>query len=170
MKGVIFLNNLKEYGVLINPMQLMRLKQSEIQFPTGSYILDNNIEMGYIRAFDTMGKTVPLQMLSDFRMQNDYLCSEIIVNDAWNTRIDITEDAKLWIHEIKAYKGYEEWIGPMLDEIFAFADFYGFDEISMSESTYNQWEVVAPEIFNRFHLEKGVYSAQLIEGDLDEEE
>lgn len=79
---MIILNNLKEYGVLVNPMQLMRLKQSEVQFPTGSYVLDDNIEMGYIRVFDTMGKTVPMQMLSDFRTQNDYLCAEVIVNDA----------------------------------------------------------------------------------------
>ena len=164
------MNNLKEYGTLINPMQLMRLKQSEVQFPTGSYILDDNIEMGYIRVFDTMGKTVPVQMLSDFRVQNDNLCAEVIINDAWNTRMDITEDTKLWIHEIKAYKGYEEWIGPMMAEIFAFANFYGFDEISMSESTYNQWEVVDPEIFSRFHLEQGIYSASLIEGDSGEEE
>lgn len=167
---MIILNNLKEYGVLINPMQLMRLKQSEIQFPTGSYILDDNIEMGYIRVFDTMGKTVPMQMLSDFRTQNDCLCAEVIINDTWNTRTDITEDAKLWIYSIKSYKGYEEWIGPMLAEIFAFADFYGFDEISMNEATYKQWEAEAPEIFSRFHLEKGVYSAKLTEGDPDEKE
>lgn len=164
------MKNIKEYGTLVNPMQLMRVKQSEVQFPTGSYILDNNIEMGYIRVFDTMGKTVPMQMLSDFKVENDYLCAEIIVNDIWNNNMDITEDPKLWIHEIKSYRGYEEWIGPMMEEIFAFADFYGFDEISMSKATYEQWEAVAPEIFSRFHLEKGVYTVPLTEGDSGEEE
>lgn len=158
------MNNLKEYGLLVNPMQLMRIRKSEAQFQNGAYVIDDNIEMGYIRIFDFIGEPFTIQSLADVGTMEKYLVAEIIVNDLWGMGTDITSEEKLWVHKIRCNKGYESLVAPMITQVFFFAEFYGYEQIGMTKDTYDLWAKTAPEIMERFQYDRGVYEAVISKG------
>ena len=165
------LKNLKEYGMLINPMQVMRIKEGNTLEYLGMCVIDDNLEMGVLRVYDPMEGSIIIQTLVDPRMNKGlFMCCEIIVNNLWTTQEilpfgngkQIIGDEKLWIHSVKVEYGYEEIIPSLIRHVIDFARFYGYEQISMSKKTHEKLSSIDEDIVNGFEDDgNGVYECQL---------
>ena len=165
------LKNLKEYGMLINPMQIMRIKEGSTLEHLGMCVIDDNLEMGVLRVYDPMENSIIIQTLVDPRMNKGlFKRCEIVINNLWTTQEmlpfgngnQIIGDEKLWIHRVEIEHGYEEIIPPLIRHVIDFARFYGYEQISMSKKTYEKLSSIDEDIVKGFEDDgNGVYECQI---------
>lgn len=165
------LKNLKEYGMLINPVQIMRIKEGNTLEHLGMCVIDDNLEMGVLRVYDPMEGSIIIQTLDDPRMNKGlFKCCEIIVNNLCTTQEilpfcngkQITGNEKLWLHSVEVEYGYEENIPFLIEHVIDFARFYGYKQIGMSKKTHEKLSSIDEDIVNGFEDDgNGVYECQL---------
>ena len=165
------LKNLKEYGMLINPMQLMRIKEGNTLEDLGMCVIDDNLEMGVLRVYAPMEGSIIIQTLVDPRMNEGlFKCCEIVINNLWTIQEilpfdngkQIIEDEKLWIHHVEIEHGYEEIVPSLIRHVIDFARFYGYEQIGMSEKTHEKLSSINEDLVSGFEDDgNGVYEYQL---------
>jgi hypothetical protein len=174
------MKNLKDFGLLTNPMQIMRIAGSGA-FKTGEgLIVDDNLEMGYIRIFENDGKPVTIQKLADIRRNREVtMVAEMIVNEVYcRDEVEpfgcgcIINDEKLWIHSVNFEKGYEFLAKDMIAAVEHFAEFYGYETIELDKKILTILQEAAPGVLAEVCQceETGIYEAKIEESEPEDEE
>lgn len=146
--------NTNQYSMIIQPTQCDRIRASAIKYPKGAYIIADNLEGGYLGVFQSESPIL-MQRLFDAKMKKFPLCVEITVSGLWNHGADITENEYLCIHKINAIPEYDFLVPAMIEQVFEFARFYGYNKLVMPQNVYTQWDDKIPDIMGRFIANRG---------------
>ena len=140
-------------GILIDDMQLRRIKEHPIQINNNLIVANDNLEAGVLRLYENTEGTVTIQELftGNKTSNNAVRVAEIMINSLW------VPDG-IFIHRIFAEHGYEDLINPMLNQVLHFAYFYEFlNTVGISEKEYKQWYPYAKEAFTDFQKIQNMY-------------
>ena len=148
------MNNTK--GMLIDPMQSMRIAKHPIQIKENLIVFDN-LEAGTLRIYEQMDGPVSVQQLFTRyqSIRNAVLVAEIIINSGW-------KDDGVFIHEIFCEHGYESLILPMIYQVLHFSVFYDcYHSIGIADKEFEKCLPHAREALADFQKLNGVYEYRL---------
>lgn len=148
------MNNIS--GMLIDPMQSMRITKHPIPIKE-NLIINDNLEAGALRIYEPSGGAVSIQQLfSNYQsIHNAVPVAEITINSLW-------KDNGVFIHSISCEQGYENLIPPMICQVLHFSKFYDrFCLVGMSEAEYEKWMPYAKETLSNFRKHNRVYEYTL---------
>lgn len=120
-------------GMLINPMQAMRIAEYPIKIEENLIVYDN-LEVGTLRIYEQMdGPINVLQLFTRYNsIKNAVLIAEITINSNW-------KNEGVFIHRIFCEHGYENLANPMIEHVLHFSDFYDFyNAIGISDIEYEK--------------------------------
>lgn len=144
-------------GMLIDPMQSMRISEYPINIKENLIVFDN-LETGSLRIYEQMdGPVIVQQLFTRYNsIRNAVLIAEVIINSNWKSE-------GVFIHKISCEHGYENLINPMIEHILHFADFYDFyNAIGISDREYEKWVPYAKETLSNFQKINRTYEYSLL--------
>ncbi len=149
--------------MLINPMQLQRINKSREDFLKFSYVIDDNLEMGSLRAYDQCDEGVIVQEISTFSITTP-MVGEVIVNDRF-----VEDKDCLWVHKAHVELGHEELLEKMLLHVMKYALFYGYKNMEMNETLFKELNKKIPNTMSMFVKKGNTYVVEL-EGKSEQEQ
>lgn len=145
-------------GMLIDPMQSMRISECPINIKENLIVFDN-LEAGTLRIYEQMDGPVNVQQLFTRynSVKNAVLIAEIVINSNWRNE-------GVFIHKISCEHGYENLVNPMIEHILNFADFYDcYNTIGISDREYEKWFPIAKETLSKFQKINRTYEYSLLD-------
>lgn len=125
-------------GMLIDPMQSMRISEYPINIKENLIVFDN-LEASTLRIYEPMdGPVIVQQLFTRYNsIKNAVLLTEIVINSNW-------KNEGVFIHKIFCEHGYEYLVNPMVEHILHFADFYDcYNTIGISDIEYESKRWIA---------------------------
>ncbi len=145
-------------GMLIDPMQSMRISEYPIKIEENLIVYDN-LEAGTLRIYEQMDGPVNVQQLFTRynSVKNALLIAELVINSNWKSE-------GVFIHRIFCENGYEYLVNPMVEHILHFADFYDcYNTIGISDNEYEKWFPIAKETLSKFQKNNRTYEYSLLD-------
>lgn len=145
-------------GMLIDPMQSIRIAEYPINIKENLIVFDN-LEAGTLRIYEPMdGPVIVQQLFTRYNsIKNAVLIAEIVINSNWKSE-------GVFIHKISCEHGYENLVNPMIEHILHFADFYDFyNAIGISDREYEKWVPYAKETLSNFQKINRTYEYSLLD-------
>ena len=139
-------------GMLIDPMQSMRIAKHPIQIKENLIVFDN-LEAGTLRIYEQMDGPVSVQQLfTRYKsIRNAVLVAEIIINSNWKSN-------GVFIHKVFYEDGYKSLVEPMVYQVLHFSDFYScYESVAISDREYEKCLPNAKEALADFQQEESIY-------------
>lgn len=139
-------------GMLIDPMQSMRIAKHPIQIKENLIVFDN-LESGTLRIYEQMDGPVNVQQLFTRyqSIRNAVLVAEIIINSNW-------KNDGVFIHKVFCEDGYKTLIEPMIFQVLHFSNFYScYESVGISDREYEKCLPNAKKALADFQKINNVY-------------
>lgn len=143
-------------GIVVAPMQLMRIERYPIKIDDNLIAVDN-LEEGTLNLYEYVNGILNIQQL--FAEENN--CKNVI-SVAQITINDTEEKGMVCIEKVTCCYGYENLAYAMIYQVVNFGKFYGScKSVVISESEREKWFLYAGGILADFHKKGSKYVYQI---------